>query len=129
MYVCVYQPINNKYMLVLANLCVNVSAWIYVSVYKNQHYCNRQKFYSKWRLWSEKMRKKCFLKPNKIFEVKVNGFCFFWSEKKVFSLFASKRYLNNLVKVKRKIGNEKKQKEARKFKGTRLDWPESGIVG
>ncbi len=64
-----YQPININ-MLVLAYLCVYVSAWIYVSVYKNQSYCNRQKFYSRQKLWSEIMQKKCFLKRNEIFEAK-----------------------------------------------------------
>jgi hypothetical protein len=39
-----------KYIFVLAYLCVYVSAWIYVSVYKNpsywnQSYCNRQRMY------------------------------------------------------------------------------------
>ncbi len=32
-----------KYMFALAYLCVYVSAWIYVPVYKNQFFCNRQK--------------------------------------------------------------------------------------
>ncbi len=41
-----------KYMLVLAYVCVYVSAWIYVPVYKDQSFCNLQKFYSKLILWS-----------------------------------------------------------------------------
>jgi|LakMenEpi03Aug12_release.lakeMendotaPanAssembly.Ray.scaffolds.fasta_scaffold299974_2 hypothetical protein len=78
-----------KWMLVLAYLCVYVSAWIYVPVYKNQSYCNRQKFYS--NIVKQNNAKKVFLKRNKIFKAK-KCLPLFHLEAKITKLKRSKKF-------------------------------------
>ncbi len=51
-----------KYMLVLAYLCVYVSAWIYVSMYKNLSYCNRHIFLFETHIVKRNNAKKVFFK-------------------------------------------------------------------
>jgi hypothetical protein len=103
MYYCIaFSYIRTKCILrgKYAYQCMTVSAYniclywrIYVCtvciamIYLSQSYWNWQKFYSKRKLWREIRCKKCFLKQNKIFEVKVNDFCFHVIEKKVFPSF------------------------------------------
>jgi hypothetical protein len=53
-------------MTVSAYKCMLELAWIYVPVYKNQSYCNQQKFYS--NIVKQNNAKKCFWSETKYFK-------------------------------------------------------------